>query len=69
VPPSPDAAQPNNRVQWFCSAFTLSLEGFVTPFTDKPDYLTNTRIRKVERETETTHACFYDTVDAAPRYA
>jgi len=30
------AAQPNNRVQWFCPAF-------VTPFQEKPDYVTNTR--------------------------
>lgn len=40
------AAQPNNRIQWFCPAF-------VTPFKEKPDYLTNTRVWKVERETET----------------
>ena len=50
------AAQPNNRIQWFCPAF-------VTPFTEKPDYVTNTRVWKVERETETTQAFFYDAVD------
>ena len=49
------AAQPNNRIQWFCPAF-------ITPFKDKPDYVTNTRIWKVERETETTQAFFYDSV-------
>ena len=47
------AAQPNNRLQWFCPAF-------VTPFTEKPDYVTNARVWKVERETETTQAYFYD---------
>jgi hypothetical protein len=47
------AAQPNNRIQWFCPAF-------ITPFTEKPDYLTNTRVWKVERETETTRGFFYD---------
>ena len=31
------AAQPNNRIQWFCPAF-------VTPFQEKPDYVTNTRV-------------------------
>jgi hypothetical protein len=56
------AAQPNNRIQWFCPAF-------ITPFTDKPDYLTNTGIWKVERETKTTQAYFYDPVGAAPRHA
>jgi hypothetical protein len=56
------AAQPNNRIQWFCPAF-------ITPFSDKPDYLTNTRVWKVERETETTQAYFYDPVDASPRPA
>ncbi len=50
------AAQPNNRIQWFCPAF-------VSPFVDKPDYKTNTRVWKVERETETTQAFFYDSVD------
>ncbi len=39
---------------------------FITPFTEKPDYLTNTRIRKVERETETPQAYFYDPVGTAP---
>ena len=48
------AAQPNNRVQWFCPAF-------VTPFQEKPDYVTNTRVWKVERETETRDGFFYDT--------
>ncbi len=47
------AAQPNNRIQWFCPAF-------VTPFKDKPDYITNTACWKVERETETSQAYFYD---------
>jgi hypothetical protein len=41
------AAQPNNRLQWFCPAF-------VSPFNEKPDYVTNTGVWKVERETETT---------------
>lgn len=49
------AAQPNNRVQWFCPAF-------VTPWKETPDYLTNTRIWKVERETETSNGFFYDDV-------
>lgn len=49
------AAQPSNRIQWFCPAF-------VTPFDQKPDYVTNTRIWKVERETETPQAFFYDCV-------
>jgi len=49
------AAQPNNRIQWFCPAF-------VTPFHEKPDYVTNTKVWKVERETETTQAFFYETV-------
>src|SRR5271169_5161469 len=48
------AAQPNNRIQWFCPAF-------VTPFQEKPDYVTNTRVWKVERETETSDGFFYDT--------
>ncbi len=47
------AAQPNNRIQWLCPAF-------VTPFTSKPDYVTNTRVWKVERESETTEGFFYD---------
>ena len=51
------AAQPNNRVQWFCPAF-------ITPFKDKPDFITNTACWKVERETETTQAHFYDDVAA-----
>ena len=49
------AAQPNNRIQWFCPAF-------VTPFTDKPDFVTNTATWKVERETETSTGFFYDDV-------
>jgi hypothetical protein len=54
------AAQPNNRLQWFCPAF-------VTPFTTKPDYQTNTSIWKVERETETTAEYFYDPKDVPHR--
>lgn len=54
------AAQPNNRIQWFCPAF-------VTPFTEKPDYVSNTRIWKVERETETTQAYFYDSLETPGR--
>ena len=54
------AAQPNNRIQWFCPAF-------VTPFKDKPDYLTNTGVWKVERETETTAGFFYDDATQAMR--
>lgn len=50
------AAQPNNRIQWFCPAF-------ITPFKDKPDYVTNTRVWKVERETETTQGFFYDSIE------
>jgi hypothetical protein len=49
------AAQPNNRLQWFCPAF-------VTPFESKPDYVTNTSVWKVERETETSSGYFYDDV-------
>ena len=56
------AAQPNNRIQWFCPAF-------VTPFNEKPDYLTNTRVWKVERETETSRGYFYDPVGEIPRTA
>jgi hypothetical protein len=56
------AAQPNNRIQWFCPAF-------ITPFNEKPDYVTNTRVWKVERETETTQGFFYDAVDAPTRAA
>jgi hypothetical protein len=52
------AAQPNNRLQWFCPAF-------VTPFKDKPDYVTNTGVWKVERETETTAGFFYDEASKA----
>ena len=52
------AAQPNNRIQWFCPAF-------VTPFQHKPDYSTNTGVWKVERETETTAGFFYDDVERA----
>lgn len=51
------AAQPNNRIQWFCPAF-------VTPFKEKPDYVTNTSVWKVERETETTAGFFYDDVQS-----
>jgi hypothetical protein len=46
-------AQPNNRLRWFCPAF-------VTPYRDKPDYLTNTQVWKVEREQETSAGFFYD---------
>lgn len=49
------AMQPNNRIQWFSPAF-------VTPFEEKPDYATNTRVWKVERETETSDGYFYDDV-------
>lgn len=49
------AAQPNNRLQWFCPAF-------ITPWKEKPDYLTNTGVWKVERETETSNGFFYDDV-------
>lgn len=52
------AAQPNNRIQWYCP-------GFVTPFKEKPDYVTNTGVWKVERETETTAGFFYDDVEKA----
>ncbi len=38
------AAQPNNRIPWFDPAF-------ITPFGEKPHYVTNTRVWKVERET------------------
>ena len=55
-------AQPNNRIQWFCPAF-------VTPFQSKPDYLTNTRVWKVERETETSEGYFYEPVGVASRSA
>jgi hypothetical protein len=46
-------AQPNNRLQWFCPAF-------VTPFKEKPNYLTNTQVWKVEREQETSTGYFYE---------
>jgi hypothetical protein len=52
------AAQPNNRLQWFCPAF-------VTPFKEKPDYVTNTGVWKVERETETTAGFYYDEANKA----
>lgn len=54
------AAQPNNRIQWFCPAF-------VTPFRNKPDYVTNTAVWKVERESETTQAFFYEDVDGGAK--
>lgn len=47
------AALPNNCLQWFCPCF-------VTPFKEKPDYRSNTRIWKVEREGITTDEYFYD---------
>jgi len=47
------AALPNNCIQWYDPCF-------VTPFKEKPDYRTNTRIWKVEREGETTEGYFYD---------
>jgi len=47
------AALPNNALQWFDPCF-------VTPFTEKPDYRTNTRIWKVEGEEETSRGYFYD---------
>lgn len=50
------AAQPNNRIQWFDPAF-------VTPFKEKPDFLTNTRVWRVERETETSNGYFYDSMN------
>ncbi|MGC1619099.1 MAG: hypothetical protein WA765_11490 [Candidatus Acidiferrum sp.] len=50
------------------SSFFLS-PAFITPFTEKSDYLANTRIWKVERETETTQAYFYDPVGAVTRHA
>ncbi|MFO0913141.1 MAG: hypothetical protein U0795_09295 [Pirellulales bacterium] len=56
------AAQPNNRVQWFCPAF-------VTPWKETPDYLTNTRVWKVERETETSNGYFYDDVERASNHS
>jgi len=54
------AAQPNNRIQWFCPAF-------VTPFQEKPDYKTNTAVWKVERETETTAGFFYEDAKNSPQ--
>ena len=47
------AALPNNCIQWYDPCF-------VTPFKDKPDYRTNTRIWKVEREGVTSDDYFYD---------
>jgi hypothetical protein len=47
------AALPNNALQWFDPCF-------VTPFQEKPDYKTNTRIWKVECEDETTAGYYYD---------
>ncbi|MCE9556993.1 MAG: hypothetical protein K8T91_26910 [Planctomycetes bacterium] len=47
------AALPNNCIQWYDPCF-------VTPFKDKPDYRTNTRIWKVEREGVTTEGYYYD---------
>jgi hypothetical protein len=47
------AALPNNCLQWHCPAF-------ITPFTEKPDYKTNTRLWKVERDCTTTDGYFYD---------
>src|SRR6266705_5608286 len=52
------AARPNNRISWFDPAF-------ITPFGEKPDYVTNSRVWKVERETEATQAFFYDPVGPA----
>jgi hypothetical protein len=40
-------------LQWFCPAF-------ITPFTEKPDYLTNTQVWKVEREQKTSDGYFYE---------
>jgi hypothetical protein len=62
VPSRLQAAQPNNRIQCFCPAF-------ITPFTEKLDCLTNARIWKVARETETTQAYFYDPIGAVPCHA
>lgn len=47
------AVQPNNRLRWIDPAF-------VTPYTEKPDYLTNTRVWRVEREQESGTGFFYD---------
>jgi hypothetical protein len=47
------AALPNNCLQWQCPCF-------ITPFKEKPDYRTNTRTWKVERDCTTTDAYFYD---------
>jgi hypothetical protein len=46
-------AQPNNRLRWYCPTF-------VTPYTEKPDYLTNTQVWKVEREQKTSTGYYYD---------
>ena len=50
------ALQPNNRIQWFEPSF-------ITPFTTRPDYKTNTHIWKCENASKwsTTDAYFYDT--------
>lgn len=52
------AALPNNRIQWLDPALVTA------PFTEKPDYVTNTRIFKAERgdlwTAENTDAYFYD---------
>jgi hypothetical protein len=53
------AAQSNNRIQWFDPSF-------ITPFKDKPDYLTNTRVWAVERETETSSGYFFDAKPEEP---
>jgi hypothetical protein len=47
------AAQSNNRIQWFDPSY-------ITPFKEKPDWLTNTRCWSVERETETSSGYWYD---------
>jgi len=49
---------PNQITEWFDPAF-------ITPFGEKPDYVSNTRVWKVERETETTEAFFYHAVGPA----
>jgi hypothetical protein len=52
-------AQPNSRLKWFDPAF-------VTPFDSKPDYLTSTKVWKVEREQLTTAKYFYDSKQLRP---
>jgi hypothetical protein len=47
------AALPNNCLAWHCPCF-------ITPFSEKPDYKTNTRVWKVERDCTTTDGYFYD---------